>query len=205
MNIFKKEIWKLKKELREGNKHFPKDRMVRLPLSDDQLKSNARPGHERIAAFRSFHFVAQLFNTPHKVLRLSVNRTEIKKSGAWEDGITWDDLFWVKNQCGFQNCDAVEVYPRQEDFINDANMRHLFIMPEGLSMDFIWRAGKEEQHDQQSESGGPATADAVGGGECNQPSECPDRDDAAGSGGSAGQQDAAPNVVPMPTSGDAIR
>jgi hypothetical protein len=44
---------------------------------------------------------------------------------------------FIKNAVGYQDRDAVEVYPSQTDVVNVSNMRHLWILPEKL--DFAWR------------------------------------------------------------------
>lgn len=50
------------------------------------------------------------------------------------DGISWDDLQWIKGAAGYRDREAVEVYPRDGDVVNVANMRHLWILPEGTWM-----------------------------------------------------------------------
>lgn len=69
--------------------------------------------------------------------RITVNRVEIDDNGDWLQGISWDDLMTIKRLVGYGDFDAVEVYPRDKDIVNVANMRHLFILNE--SLDFIWR------------------------------------------------------------------
>ena len=54
-------------------------------------------------------------------IRLDIMRRDFK------DGITWDQLNWIKNQCGFTEFDACEFFPRQRDIVNTANIRHLYI------------------------------------------------------------------------------
>lgn len=58
----------------------------------------------------------------------------------WIDGITWDDLFWLKNQVGYADFDAVELYPRKNDIVNVSNIRHLWVFKEPVN--FAWRAKK---------------------------------------------------------------
>jgi hypothetical protein len=73
-------------------------------------------------------------------IRISVNRAEIDDKGDWLQGISWDTLMEIKRQIGYGDFDAVEVYPKDKDVVNVANMRHLFILDEPL--DFIWRSKK---------------------------------------------------------------
>lgn len=70
--------------------------------------------------------------------RLSVLRVTTQKDD-WADEITWDQLQRVKRECGFGEVDAVEVYPRDSDVVNVANIRHLWLMDEPVA--FAWRRG----------------------------------------------------------------
>lgn len=91
-----------------------------------------------VMLFRSRQFLAQLYEEPNGVLRLSVNRSMTDKQGdRWIDGITWDQLQQVKAECGFGNQWAVEVYPPEPDIVNVANVRHLWLLPQ--APDFAWR------------------------------------------------------------------
>lgn len=90
------------------------------------------------AVFRSRHFLAQLYVEASGVMRLSVNRTTTDPQGVrWVDGITWDELQRVKTECGFGDQWAVEVYPPNDDVVNVANVRHLWLLPE--APEFAWR------------------------------------------------------------------
>lgn len=63
--------------------------------------------------------------------RLTINSTTLDHSTLnWDDGLTWDELQQVKNQCGYGHRWAVEVYPPAGEVINDANMRHLWLLDE---------------------------------------------------------------------------
>lgn len=61
-------------------------------------------------------------------IRLSVNRTTIAPDGKWDEGISWEDLQWIKEQIGYGDRWAVEIYPPRTKSINVANMRHLWIL-----------------------------------------------------------------------------
>ena len=90
-------------------------------------------------AFRSKRFVVQQYETVNGVTRLSISVTQFSsdRPGSFVDGISWDDLQRLKAECGFSDMDAVEVYPSDKDVVNDANMRHLWVLDEPLS--FAWR------------------------------------------------------------------
>jgi len=90
-----------------------------------------------IAVFHSSRFLVQVYAEANDIIRLSVNRTKLNSMGDWEDGISWDDLQEIKNQCGYSDREAVEVYPVSVDVVNVANIRHLWVMPTPLA--FVWK------------------------------------------------------------------
>lgn len=63
------------------------------------------------------------------LLRLTVNKT--KKNGKdWRDGITWDELQRIKNECLGSDVWCVENYPSEDCLVNVCNQRHLFVLDE---------------------------------------------------------------------------
>ena len=98
-------------------------------------------GQTCLGAWRSKRFYAGLYEEPNGSMRLSVNRTEIDlKTGNWKDGITWDELNTVKEQCGFGRVWAVEVFPPTPHLVNVANIRHLFLL--AGRPDYAWAKKK---------------------------------------------------------------
>lgn len=81
----------------------------------------------RIGVFRSRDFLVQVFAEADGTFRLSVNRTELDRTGRFKDDIFWDELMQIKREAGFGPNLAVEFYPPDVDVVNVANMRHLFI------------------------------------------------------------------------------
>ena len=96
----------------------------------------ARGPNKPYKVFVSKKFLVQLYDEGNDIIRISVNRVKMRPNGRWQDGITWDELFLIKNVIGFAGYCAVEVYPEQAHFINDANMRHLFVLPR--RPDYAW-------------------------------------------------------------------
>ena len=113
-------IQQMQNHLRKENLAFGK-RMTLVYAQD-----TANPG-EPFRVWRSNRFLAQLFRDEHAV-RLTINRTALNHEGHWEDGITWDELQAVKSECGYGHMCGLEVYPADAHVINDANLRHLFLM-----------------------------------------------------------------------------
>jgi hypothetical protein len=83
----------------------------------------------QLAIWRSRDFLVQVFPEPDGVIRLSVNRTALNREGGWADGISWDELQSLKQQCGYGDRWAVEVYPSDGDIVCVSNMRHLWLLP----------------------------------------------------------------------------
>ena len=71
------------------------------------------------------NFMVQQYREKNSI-RLSICRVKAKH-GKWIDKITWDELQHIKRMIGFGNKYAIEVYPPDENIVNVANMRHLWI------------------------------------------------------------------------------
>lgn len=98
-------------------------------------------GEKPFKVLRSRKFLVQVFRQPTGIIRITINRTRLKAIGRWEDGITWDEIQKIKTQIGYSHRDAVEVYPKDEDIVDVANMRHIWVLPEH-QLNFIWRSKK---------------------------------------------------------------
>jgi hypothetical protein len=85
-----------------------------------------------VQAWRSRKYLVQLWDESHGyhgMMRLSVCRVKQNASGRWQDGLTWDELQAIKREIGYGDWYAIEVYPRDEDIVNVANFRHLWLLP----------------------------------------------------------------------------
>lgn len=101
----------------------------------DSIKGSAKAAPVKV--WKSSEFLAVLYNELG-MLRLSVNRAYmVEGSSRWDDGITWDELMFVKRQCGLHESWAVEVFPPCSEVVDVANMRHLWILPSPPS--FAWK------------------------------------------------------------------
>lgn len=96
-----------------------------------------RGGVPVIGCWRSRSCLAVAYAERPPAVRLTIQRTTLLDDGQWLDGITWEDLQRVKNECGFAALDAVEIYPAAGDVVNVANLRHLWILPEPFYL--TWR------------------------------------------------------------------
>ena len=140
MNIWElpdKELKKAARFIKEESRTMPK-RMEPLPREHwDRIQSKTtRP---IIGVWRSNRYLCQAYQESENIIRLSICRTVVDvQNRRWRDKLTWDEIQKIKVECGFGSVDAVEIYPRESDVVNVANMRHLFVMLDGV--DFRWRS-----------------------------------------------------------------
>lgn len=115
------------------------DKLTEVPR--ERWPEDGNPHSKRIRVWVSKHFLVQLFAEANDVLRLSINRCRVNRlGGGWLENISWDELQAIKRDVGFYDRDAVEVYPSDQDVVNVANMRHLWLLPDPLP--FAWRRQK---------------------------------------------------------------
>ena len=105
------------------------------------------PEFETVAlrVWRSKDYLAVLYKQrADGRLRLTVNSTRrmrvpiSRKAGGtdWRDGITWDELQRVKNECLGEDVWCVEVYPPESEKVDVSNMRHLWPLDEAPATRF---------------------------------------------------------------------
>jgi len=128
----------VRRNLQKESKTFG-DEFVRTP--DKEIEQAKGMGNPPEALFRNRHFLAALYvddRDGEPFLRLTVNRTELLPDGNWRGDITWDELMAVKRGIGLGDQWMSEIYPADEEIVNVANMRHLFIVEQPP---FAWVRG----------------------------------------------------------------
>lgn len=96
-----------------------------------------------IEVWRSKDFLVQVFQESFPgVQRMTACRTSFAR-GGYVDGISWEQLQTLKRECGRGDKDAVEIYPADDDVVNIANMRHLFIFDQLFPL--TWRNKARER------------------------------------------------------------
>ena len=110
------------------------------PLVLKQVPPESWPAHRPEGlkeVWQSRDFLVQIYQD-YAQERMSVCRTTVDpRTDRWNDGIAWDDLQNLKRQCGRGKVWAVEIYPADGHLVNEANMRHLWLLPE--APEFAWK------------------------------------------------------------------
>lgn len=81
-------------------------------------------------------YLVQEYLEADEHVRLTVSSRD-HHGAAWVDRIPWDVLQMIKARVGYGDRCAVEVYPADEDLVNVAKMRHLWVLPETPA--YVWR------------------------------------------------------------------
>ena len=120
----------MRRQLERDNAKRP-EKLTAVPL--EQWPGGETWGY-RTAVYLSRKYLVQVFNEGNGVQRISANRTTARPDGRWDDGLTWDELQDIKRQIGMGAQYAIEVYPGEDNVVNVANMRHLWVLKEPLSI-----------------------------------------------------------------------
>jgi hypothetical protein len=137
----------LARVMREQAKEWP-PHLVEVPR-ETWPERRAHMTEYPIALWRSRHYLVQVYRTDSPVdgveaRRLSVNRVTVGSGLAWEQDIPWEDLMRLKRETGHGDWYGVEIYPRDRDIVNIANMRHLWVMAEPLALGWFAAEGEQE-------------------------------------------------------------
>lgn len=71
-----------------------------------------------------------------EALQLTINRHDNEEIEGWSD------LQRIKNEVVGAHRVAIEIYPPESEVMDQANMRHLFVLPEGVEAPFTLRGGR---------------------------------------------------------------
>lgn len=134
----KPELRAKRKWLCDENRKYP-DHLQQIPKEQwgEAFFAMKQPP---IRVFRSREYLVQVIELPNPLhIRLSICRTAIDDFGNWRDDISWDEMQRLKNEAGYEDCDAIEIFPAEKDKVNVANMRHLWIDLASTGCQFTWR------------------------------------------------------------------
>lgn len=121
---------------------YPVGQLVEVARDDWPADVTPPPNLQRV--WRDRRYLVQQYSDGGTI-RLSVNIVASKSASSldrWVDGIPWDELQRIKNQCGYQDLCAVELFPPEASVINVANIRHLWLLREPPA--FMWGAKARE-------------------------------------------------------------
>lgn len=106
-----------------------------------EVPANAETRRSRLLrAWRNRDFLVQLYKDG-SFERLSISRASVDPTtGRWRDGITWDELMACKHAVGYGDRWAVEAYPPDDEVVNVAAIRHLFVLDDAPL--WAWRNGR---------------------------------------------------------------
>lgn len=114
------------------------------PVDESEWPKTTDERVVRRAVWRSRYYLAQVFEEPNHMLRISVSRATVRGDGRWDEDLTWDELQRIKNEIGLGQAWALECYPADAQVVNVANMRHLWVLPEGVEPTFGWNLRVEK-------------------------------------------------------------
>ena len=110
------------------------------PVPEDLWSGSARrPPHE---CWLSGKFLVQVYRD-RGFDRITVSRVKRGSGGQWVESITWEELMACKRQIGRGDSWAVECFPADDDVVNEANMRHLWLLAE--RPEFGWKTPTPSQ------------------------------------------------------------
>lgn len=114
---------------RQYMRQYEKVRMADKPfLEVREVPEDMRDTVLGIWQSQNYLVTAWPVSHPEVACRLTVNRRQLEADGSWKQGIVWDELQTIKHDCGYGGYTAVEVYPADNDIMNVANMRHLWVL-----------------------------------------------------------------------------
>jgi len=64
-----------------------------------------------------------------------VNHLKVRCHDGGINHLTWDELMVIKNEMLGEDACAIELFSREGDVVNEANIRHLWELPEGVLPD----------------------------------------------------------------------
>jgi hypothetical protein len=126
------EVFDVKEALRMERecKNFP-EHLVRvndLSSFPGTYKNNDGQNKGLVEIWASRYFFVRIFRHYDNTQRLSIHRTKfITEQCKWVDGITWDEIQDIKRQCGRGGRRAYEIFPEDDNIINNGNYRHIWI------------------------------------------------------------------------------
>jgi hypothetical protein len=122
---------------------FAKEEAAKRPVRLTEIPRETWPAYPNpdrapTKVWQSRKYIVQLFDEKPflnvDTRRMTVCRVTLGDDGHWDAGLSWDELQDVKNEIGFGDWYGLEIYPRDQDVVNVANMRHVWLMAVPLEL-----------------------------------------------------------------------
>ena len=68
----------------------------------------------------------------HRIVHWDDEIISVEHTGEVAGGISWDTLYHIKNAKWGEEAEVIELYPAASRLVNNANIRHLWRVPEGM-------------------------------------------------------------------------
>lgn len=118
------------------------DELTIVPENDPNMPYTSHP-QDLDSVWRNKKYTVMVWNVPAgKKITISRNEWD-SHTCRYKDGITWDEIMEIKRGVGFGNQNAVEFYPPDNEVINIANVRHIWILPDGITDQMLKLDDKE--------------------------------------------------------------
>lgn len=135
----KARLWK---RIQEECATYPHE-LVKVPI-DFHISPGSKVPSE---VWRSRGYVVQIYDLGNGWERMSVNRNAFNSDFTrFLDGISWERLMELKEQCGRGGQEGLEIYPMDPDIVNVANLRHLWLKKSGSFIEEFgigWKSNSE--------------------------------------------------------------
>lgn len=139
MSAFKGDLVEKRRFLRKENQRYGLA-LTRVPEAAWRQSSALRTSSAPVlSVWRSCRYLVTIFEEKPRIHRISICRSALDDQGRWKDDIPWEELQRLKDEAGYSQCDAVEIYPAAADLVNVANMRHLWVCLDQPRHPLTWR------------------------------------------------------------------
>jgi hypothetical protein len=133
----------MNRQIRRAQAALSRRQQKALPVTLTPVREDVWPdihgmSKKPIAVWQSREFLVQLYDEKAfngiAVNRATICRVTVETNNDWTANIKWEDIQKIKTDIGFGNWYALEIYPRNCDVVNVANMRHLWMLAAPLNI-----------------------------------------------------------------------
>ena len=112
------------------------DKLTLVDENDPNLPYSSHP-EDILEIWRSKKYLVIVWKVPAGK-KLSISRQEWNPTERrYKDGITWDEIMEIKHDIGMGNKTGIEFFPADDEVMNLANVRHIWIVPDDKINDVL--------------------------------------------------------------------